>query len=255
MEKNKNSERDYYTVDVIHVLRVLWYRAWIIVLAAILAAAAGFSISAFVISPKYSSSILLYVNNNSLNLGSVGVSISASDISASQSLVKTYTEILKNRTTLERIVETSGVNYTYSQLNGMITAGSSNGTEIMRVTVVATDPNEAAKIANCIAEILPSRINEIIDGATMEVVDSAIPRAQKVSPSISKYTALAMMLGAFVSAAFIAIAAMMDDTIHDETYVIETYDYPILAKIPNLVETSTKEYAYNYQNKKTNVKR
>jgi hypothetical protein len=41
----------------------------------------------------------------------------------------------------------------------------------------------------------------------------------------------------------------MDDTIHDEEYVLRTYDYPILAKIPNLVNDSAKRYGYYYQSK------
>ena len=132
----------------------------------------------------------------------------------------------------------------------MITASPSNETEIMKVKVTAKDPYEASDIANTIAEILPERIAEIIDGASMEVVDSAIPVLEKVSPSITQYTAIGLVLGVFLSAAIIVILAMLDDTIHDEDYVIKTYDYPILAKVPDLMSNGTKKrYGYYYQSK------
>ncbi len=242
MENNQNNDKEYYTIDLMHILKTLWSKAWIIVISAILAAAIGLTLSAYVITPNYSSSVMLYVNNSAFSLGSG--SISLSDLTASQSLVKTYTELLLNRTTLERVIDKAEVDYEYEELRKMLEAGAVNDTEIMRVTVTAEDPYEASKIANCIAEVLPVRISEIIDGASMEVVDSAIPNSKKVSPSITKYTAVAMLIGIFLSCAVIAVLAIMDDTIHDEDYIIKTYKYPILAKIPNLATSQSSGYGY-----------
>ena len=42
----------------------------------------------------------------------------------------------------------------------------------------------------------------------------------------------------------------MDDTIHDEDYVLRAYDYPILGKVPSLVNNGGgKSYSYYYQKK------
>ncbi len=236
--------KDYYTIDLLHIVKVLRNRLWLVVLAGIAAAAIGFSVAAFAIAPQYSASILLYVNNSSINLGNTSFNITASDITASQSLVKTYSVILKNRTTMERVIEQTGVTYTPDDLMDMINATSANGTQIMQVTVTSTDPYEAAKLANCIADVLPARISGIIDGATMEVVDSAVPDTRKISPSITRYTAVGMILGVLASVMVIALLAAMDNTIHDEEYILQTYRYPILAKVPNLLETEEKGYGY-----------
>ena len=242
----ENKVNEDYTIDLLHVMKSLWQKAWLIVLCGILAAAVGFGISAFVIAPTYSSSVMLYVNNTSFSLGNTNVSISSSQITAAQSLVKTYSEILKNRTTLERVIDKTGVPYTYLELNKMVRAASSNGTEILKVTVTSTDPYEAAKIANGIAEVLPVRVAEIVDGASMEVVDSAIPNLNKVNPSITKYTALGLVIGLLLSAAVLVVLAIMDDTIHDEDYILQNYDCPILAKIPNLLSSGNKHYGYRH---------
>lgn len=235
-KKNENLKQEYYTIDLLHIAKYLWQRVWILILAGLVAAGIGFSYAGFAIAPTYSSSIMLYVNNSSFSLGNTNFSITASEITAAQSLVNTYAEILNNRTTLERVIEKADVDYTYEQLYRMIEAAPSNETEIMRVTVTAEDPYEAAKIANCIAEVLPVRIAEIIEGASMEVVDSAVPKLTKVAPSITRYTAVGLVLGVVGAALVLVIAALRDDTIHDEDYVLRTYDYPILAKIPDLVD-------------------
>ena len=245
----ENKNKEYYTIDLLHIVKSLWHRAWVIALSGFIAAAIGFSISAYVIPKQYSSSIMLYVNNSSFSLGNTSFSISSSEITAAQSLVKTYSEILNNRTTLERVIDKENLPYTYRELSKMISAEPSNETEIMRVTVVADDPYEAARIAKCISEVLPVRISEIIDGASMEVVDSAVPKLEKISPNITQYTAIGLVLGVLISVIILVISAMLDDTIHDEEYVLQNYDCPILAKVPNLLDSGNNKYGYYYKYK------
>lgn len=243
MNSNEKTSKEYYTVDLLHIAKVLWAKVWVLIVAGILAAVVGFSFAAFAVTPTYSAAVKLYVNNS---LSSVSQIISASQLSAAQSLVKTYSEILKSRTTLERVLEKSGLQdvYTTQQLSSMIEAGAANNTEIMLVKVTCADPYDAALLANCIAEVLPERTGEIIDSASMTVVDSAVPNLNKVSPNIKSYTVGGLFIGVFLAAALIAILAIADDTIHDEDYILQTYDYPILAKIPNLLSPASKSSKY-----------
>ena len=83
----------------------------------------------------------------------------------------------------------------------------------------------------------------------MEVVDSAIPELGKVAPNITIYTAIGMILGVLAAVVVLVIFALMDDTIHDEDYVLQNYDCPILAKVPNLLNSGGKHYGYYYQAK------
>ena len=197
----------------------------------------------------------MYVNNSNISVGGTQLSISQGDLVAAQSLVDTYSVILKTRTTLNEVIESADLDYTYGQLHGMVSAYSVNGTELFYIEVTSPDPYEAEKIANTIAEILPVRISEIIDGASMEVVDSAVPDTEKVAPSITLYTALGLMLGVLGSTVVLVIAAMMDDTIHDEDYILRTYNYPILGKVPNLVNPGNKAYGYYSQSRTSGSRR
>lgn len=249
MDAKETNTKEYYTIDLVHIFKSLFMRLWIIILSALLAAAAGFSIATFVIAPKYSSSIMLYVNNSSFSLGNTSFSISSSEITAAQSLVKTYIVMLENRTTLEQVIKKTGVDYTYEELLEMLEAESVNETEVLRVTVTTEDPYESAEIVNCIAEVLPNRISEIIEGSSMEVVDSGVVNTRKVSPSTTKYTAVGFVLGGVLSALILVVVALLDDTVHDEEYILRNYGYPILAKVPDLVNSGAKPYSYYYRSK------
>lgn len=246
MERQDKNNKEYYSIDVLHIAKSLWRRAWIVVLCGCLMAVVGFALARFVITPTYSSNVKLYVNNSSISLGNTSFSITSSEQTAAQNLVRTYGVILDSRTTLQRVIKAAEVDYTWQELGEMIEYETANDTEIMKVTVTCEDKRDSCIIANTIAEVLPDRISEIIDGATMEVVDNAILGA-KVGPSITRYTAIGFVLGVLLSVAVLTVSAVMDDTIHDEEYILNTYDYPILGKVPNLLNTGSKSYSYYSQ--------
>lgn len=248
MEKTPTERKnvDVYTVDIFHILKCLWKRAWLIAVVSILVAAIAFSYAFFFVPPKYSSSVKLYVNNNSLSVGTNKISISSTDISASQSLIKTYIAILESRSTLEMIIEKAEVAYNAKQLSSMISANSVNDTEVMKVTITCEDPQEACDIANAIAEVLPDRIFEIIEGSSMKVVDSAIVNGAKVSPSLTKYAFIGFAIGFILAAGVIIVIDSLDDTIHDDDYIVNRYNCPLLGKVQNLNVSGSKSYKYNY---------
>ena len=241
-----NNENDVVEIDLMHILEVLLSRVWTIIIAGAVGAALLFVVSAFMITPKYQSSAMFYVNNNNLNIGSASFSISSSDISASQSLVDTYIVILKTRNTLETVIEKSELDYSYEQLSSMISASAVNSTEVFKVTVTSTDPIEACHIANGIATVLPDKISEIVTGSGAKVVDYAVVNPVKVSPSITKYTAIGLLIGVVLACVAIILEDIFDDTIRDDTYLLNTYeDIPTLAVIPNLLNDTTGSYYYN----------
>lgn len=254
MERQEKNIGDYYTIDVLYIVKSLWRHAWLIAACGLLSAVIGFLISAYAIDPTYSSYVKLYVNNSSASLGGTSSGISSSELTAAKSLVRTYGDILDSRSTLERVIEHAGVDYTWQELSEMIKYSSPNDTEILLVTVTCEDPNEASKIANTIAEVLPLRISEIIGGASMKVVDYAIPDAEKVAPSIMRYTAIGLVFGVLISIIALVIVALSDGTVHDEEYILRTYDYPILGNVPDLLNTGNKTYgSHSRKHPKTSI--
>ena len=182
----ENQTNEYYTIDLAHIFKALLNKVWVIALSGFLAAVLGCSIAAFVITPTYSSSIMLYVDNTNTAEGTK-LTISSSEMAAAQDLAKTYGEILNARTTLEKVIEDTGVTYTYRELAKKIVAAPANDTEIIKVTVTTSSPEKSADIANSIARVLPERVYEI-NKKHMVPVDYAIPEYDKVAPSITMYT-------------------------------------------------------------------
>lgn len=248
-----DKQNQFYEIDVMQLLRALWNRVWIIILVALLGAAGMFGYSTFGIAPLYKSEILLYVNNSSFSVGSTSFSISSSEISAAERLVDTYLVILKARATLDVVSdvlkEEHGLNYSSGSLKGMLSAGSVNGTEIFRVTATCSKPKDAEIIANTVAEVLPNKIADIVDGSSVEIVDWAVVPTAKSSPNITRYTTMGLLVGAALACAVIIILEITDSQIHNEDYLLETYDLPVLAVIPNLDNKSAAHYYSKYYQK------
>jgi len=249
INNRETDSKEYYVVDWLHILKSVASRAWVVAICAIVAAAIGFSIAAFLITPKYSASIMIYVDN--VSSGATDGNVSSSQLTAAQSLVKTYGVFLDNETTFEAVkqqLKNDGKpiseEMSYRDFSDMIKSAPEQDTEVMRVTVTCDDPEMAADIANAIFPVLEDRISEIIKGASVKSVQKAIPDYNKVSPGIAKYTIVSFVLGALASVIALAVAAMLDKTIHDEEYVLQTFGYPILAKIPNLIDTDGSKHYY-----------
>ena len=66
--------------------------------------------------------------------------------------------------------------------------------------------------------------------------------------TLTSKLAVSIYLCVLMLSIVIVIIALMDDTIHDDEYIQKTYDYPILAKIPDLLEehsSGSKDYYYS----------
>ena len=237
------------TIDLMEIFSLLVRRLWLITLSALLFGAAAFGYTFFLIEPEYQASTLLYVNNSDISVGSSTFSITASDLTAAQRLVSTYVVILKSRTVLNEVIEKADVDYTYSQLNEMISAGAVNSTEVLRIVVTCTSPTDAERIANTIAEVLPERIPEIVNGSDVRIVDYAVIPSVRSSPSYTKNTAIGIVIGAVISIIGVLLAYLLDENIHSEDYLTQSYpDIPLLAVIPEMGSArQSGRYGYGYR--------
>jgi capsular polysaccharide biosynthesis protein len=178
---------------------------------------------------------MMYVNNSGITVGSTSFTISGSEISAAKTLVDTYSVILKSRTVLEDVIEMDNLSYSYDTLYNMVSSSAVNDTEIFQITVTSSSPTEAEMIANTLADILPEKISGIVAGSDVRVVDYAVVPASRISPSYTSNTAKGAMLGILLAAAYIVLRYLLDEKIHSEDYLTNTYpDIPLLAVVPDM---------------------
>ena len=169
-EKNLKNQNDEIEIDLSRLIAALLDKSVLIGIVAVVCAVLTFLGTYFFVTPLYQSKAKFYVNNSSLSsLGEAALSsISSADISASRGLVKTYIVILNTRETINDVIDYAGVDRTYGQVKGMITAEAVNGTEVFEVVVTSPDPDEAEKLANVSPIDMMDTYGELVIEITLE---------------------------------------------------------------------------------------
>lgn len=241
--QNMNEEIE---IDLLHLVKILWQRAWIIILCMILLGAMAFSYALFFVTPQYQAKAMMYVNNSSFSVGSTSFSITSSELSAAKSLLDVYVIILKSRTTMEQVLEETGLEYTFQEISAMVDATSVNSTEVFQIVATSSSPAEAELIVDTIVKILPDRIADIVDGSSVRLVDHAVLPTQRSSPSYTRFAMIGLVLGLILSCGVIIVIDLMDTTVRSEDYLYQKYNIPVLAVVPDAYETKKGSYSYYY---------
>lgn len=120
------------------------------------AAAAGAVLAALytflLVTPLYKATSTIYVvsrNDSVLNL---------SDIQIGSALTSDYIKVFEMWEVHEKVISALDLDYTYTQMDNMLSVTNANDTRMLDITVTAADPEEAAAIANKYAEVGASYI-------------------------------------------------------------------------------------------------
>lgn len=240
----KNNEE--MEIDLQRLVGSVLNKAWLIALVSAVCAVAVFFGTWFFVAPSYKSSAMFYVNNNSLSLGETSFSITSADINASRGLVQTYIVILNTREVINDVIDYAGVDLTYGEVKGMISAKAVDSTEIFQVVVTSSDPAEAEKIADAISYILPKRISTIIEGTSAKVVDAAVLPSSPSGPNYTQNTMFGFLAGFALAVVILIVLELLDITIHTEEDVTRVCNYPVLAAVPDMESRTKGGYYYGY---------
>ena len=66
---NTPTVNDEIEIDLLHIVKILWQKIWIIIISMVLLGAALFSYAVFMITPQYQAKAMMYVNNSSISIG------------------------------------------------------------------------------------------------------------------------------------------------------------------------------------------
>ncbi len=253
MKKQRNNIR-FYAIDLLQLWKFIFHYLWAVILCGVVTSLIGFCVSTHLIAPMYCSTAKFYVNNISFSTDNADFNVDLSELQVAQQLVRTYGTILNSHETLEQVNDKLDAEYTHQQLSAMIRCSLSSDTEFMCVKVICDDLHESEIIASAVAEILPTRVSEIIKEGSPESISCISIDTARIGPNVFFYTIAGAFLGFFLSLVVFIILGLLDNTVYDEEYVMRIYDYPILGKVPNLIDPSSRSYGC-YNQKKGRINR
>jgi non-specific protein-tyrosine kinase len=119
---------------------------WVLICVPVLGASAAFGLSKLS-TPVYEASLTLWVSQAS------AAGQQYTDILAAERLAKTYGALLTKRPVLQQTITALHLNMTPDQLGNMVSVKLVRDTQLLEVSVRHTDPVEAARIVNKLADV------------------------------------------------------------------------------------------------------
>ncbi|MGN1318088.1 MAG: YveK family protein [Lachnospirales bacterium] len=249
MNSNLDLDAGVIDIDIKNLVAAVLSKAKMIVLFAVVFGLSSFLLSEFVIVPKYQTNISMCINNNATV---VSGSLDFNDVNASITLVPTYIELLQSNSMLSAVAEkVQELGYTANDIADMISVSTTEETQIISVTVTSTNPEHANIIANAIAETVPDKIVDFMDGTSVRIIDGSTLPDKPASPNVKKNTLLGFILGGIIGIALAVAIELMDNSVKNENDLNNLYpDLPILGVIPTFTQSVEKSVDYKDGEKK-----
>jgi len=223
-----NESSDVIEIDLQEVLGLLLHWLWLIIGCGVLAAAAGFAVSFFLITPKYESTTSVYILDKKENN-----SLTYSDTQLATQLTQDYEALITSRHVLEPVIESFGLGIGYKEFKDKIVVDNTTGTRIITITVKDEDPVMAQQLADAVREASAERIQSVMSTDAVNTVDAAnLPMAPS-EPSVMKWTAIGFLIGVFLCAVVLVVRFLLDDTIKSSEDIERYLGLSTLALIPD----------------------
>ncbi|MCH3997047.1 MAG: Wzz/FepE/Etk N-terminal domain-containing protein [Lactobacillus amylovorus] len=243
------------TIDLTQLLQLCRRHIWALILWSIGLALVGWGIANFVISPKYTSSAQILVNQKS-NKNDPNAAYTTQQ--ANMQLVNTYKDIVtshvilkdasdrltnpvrvvkkakpaKYKTTDGRkvlvrkaqpaVIERDGKAYSVSaaQLAKSVSVATQQQSQVFSVSAKADTPEKAKAEANAVAKSFRDQIPNIMNIDNVTILAPATNGVQS-SPNVKRFTLAGFVIGLVLTFAVILIREMTNTTVRDDTYLTQ----------------------------------
>jgi capsular polysaccharide biosynthesis protein len=192
-------------------------RVWIILIITALSTIAGIFYSAMNVPTP------LYQTSSRIILGE-------------KSDMNTLQVIIRDKTVLEKVINQLDLARSPESLANQINVQRVDESQIVSISVVDTDPNLAAEIANTTAEVFKEEIPKIIDFNDVSILSTAEMNPFPINGGAngSRTIMIALIFGLVAGIGFAFFLDSLDETIKSVKDVEAYLDLPVLGKISKM---------------------
>lgn len=139
------------TIRLEDYLRIAWSRAWIIILAVVVVVVAALLVSMRT-TPLYSASVELVYEKSRMDTAVVGYDVLGYDYDRPRTIETAIAAISRSVSIAEGVKAQLDSPRAAGDLSGMVSATARADTDLVTVSAVSTEPQEAADVANAFAD-------------------------------------------------------------------------------------------------------
>lgn len=216
-------------INLKELMRYVLSKFYIVILVLIAVVSLGEIYSVYFKTPMYNSTTKLVLTSEQTSNNS----ITTNDVTLSNNLVKTYSEIIKSRNVLNKAIDSLKLGMTVEQLASKISVSSVTSTQIINVTVSDKDSELAQRIANEVAKQFKTEIVTLYKIDNVQIVDKAtaatVPYNINVAKQLLGYSAAGLAAGL----GLVLLMFYLDNTIKSTQTVENKVGLVVLGVVPN----------------------
>lgn len=271
MEEQQNNTE---TIDLTHLLQICRKHIWALILWSVGLAILGWGISSFLISPKYTSSAQILVNQKAnksdpnaaytTQQANMQLVTTYKDIATSHVILQAASDRLANPVKVVRkakpakyrtdangkrvlvkkaqpaIIERSGKSYSISagELASSISVNTQQQSQVFAISAEADTPEKAKVEANAVARSFRDQIPSIMNVNNVTIVAPATNGGQ-TSPNVRLFTLAGFVIGLVLSFAVVLIREMADTSVRDDTFLTDTLGLTNLGQVAHFHVSSS----------------
>ena len=213
-------------LNLMDLLKYYLKKSYIIILMTILVALMGYYYVEEIQVPMYHGT-LVQKNN-----GATTAYETQNELTISEKLVSTYSELIKSRRILSQVIQNLKLDLTESELAKNITVISASDTSIIKITVSDANKKKAVEIANQIAKVFKAEIIKIYDLENVTIIDEAIVEDIPYNVNLVKQMLIFTCLGLVLSCGIVFVMYYFDGTVKNKKEVEEKLKLPVLGEVP-----------------------
>ncbi len=228
--RNASPETDgnvpvYYSgIDWVSILfRLLEKIHWIALAALIGAVLAWFCVTHFV-TPVYQATSKIYIAGSD-------TTISLSDLQLGSTLAVDYQEVFKIWHVHEMVDERLDLDYSYSQLEKMVSVSNPNGSHLLYIYVKSSDPEEAKLLADTYAEVVQDYIANKMELRKPQILEKARTPNLPISPNVNGTIARGALFGGLGIIIVFLFIFILDDRIRTGEDIAKAADLPLFGTV------------------------
>lgn len=286
MEEQINNNEQ--TIDLTRLLQICRKHIWALIIWSVGLAIVGWAVANFFVSPKYSSSAQILVNQRAnkndpnaaytTQQANMQLVTTYKDIATSHVILRDASNRLANpvrvvrkarparykvdsdgkRTLIKKarpaIIERAGKSYGIpaKELASSISVTTQQQSQVFSINAKADTPDKAKVEANAVAESFRDQIPKIMNVNNVTIVAPATNGVQ-TSPNVKLFTLAGFVIGLILSFAVIIIREMSDTTVRDDSFLTEQLGLTNLGQIAHFNVSSSFKINNTKKNKRRRV--
>lgn len=215
-------------IDIRRFIDIIFSKKKILVFIIIVSMAIGYVYSYHLKQDIYKSSETILLAQNEKD----DMQITQNDLNVNTNLITTYSNIARSYNVVETTINNLGIQIPISEVQNNIVVEEKKNTQIIEITIKNKNPEVAMKLTKELTKVFAEQIKNIYNLENINIIDEAEIESFPCNTNHVKDMSIFVIMGLGLIGVLVLIFYMFDDTIKQESDVVNYTGLQALEIIP-----------------------